>query len=269
MAPQGQPTIEPGSVTKPLQLLAAWLVGLILVNGSFLTAAGIINEPPWIPAVLVGAAILNVPIFLVCLFYLQTRFRPEMQEDAYYSRYLERKYSNQTNKTEVVEVSAETLRSFDDVKNIPTLSTKKQISPRHSGKDVHKTGVMINDLSPRYKDIVDRLTASGFTIERTFGSTSDKPRTPNPFVIAFGDGVSVKVAQELIGILKEFDVEGVAYAPDDFNELQIYIGAYSYEERHNFVRLDTPTGKRLLDSSTDSEEFYRIISNAWIKPPSA
>lgn len=39
------------------------------------------------------AAVANVPIFILSLFLLQTKFRPEMQEDSFYSQHLERKYS--------------------------------------------------------------------------------------------------------------------------------------------------------------------------------
>jgi len=86
--------IVPHRITKPIQLLAAWLAGLAVVNGSFLAGAATIHAPAWIPAVLVIAAVLNVPLFLASLFLLQTRFRPEMQEDSYYSKYLERTYSD-------------------------------------------------------------------------------------------------------------------------------------------------------------------------------
>jgi hypothetical protein len=85
--------IDPKNVSRPIQLLAAWLVGLIVINGSFLSAASVVKEPGWAPAVLVIAAVANVPIFLFCLFLLQTKFRPEMQEDQYYSRYLSLRYS--------------------------------------------------------------------------------------------------------------------------------------------------------------------------------
>ena len=85
--------ITPERITRPIQLLAAWLTGLVLIDGSFLSAASVISVPSWVPGSLVIAAILNVPIFLGAIFLLQTRFRPEMQEDKYYSRYLERKYS--------------------------------------------------------------------------------------------------------------------------------------------------------------------------------
>lgn len=81
--------IIPERITKPIQLLAAWLAGLVLVNGSFLGAAGAIPQPEWVRATLVIASVVNVPLFLLCLFLLQTKFRPEMQEDSFYARYLE------------------------------------------------------------------------------------------------------------------------------------------------------------------------------------
>lgn len=80
--------IRPERITRPIQLLAAWLTGLVLVDGMFLSAAAILQHPSWLPATLVIAAILNIPVFLTAIFLLQTRFRPEMQEDAYYAEYL-------------------------------------------------------------------------------------------------------------------------------------------------------------------------------------
>ena len=85
--------LVPHKITKPIQLLAAWLAGLAIINGSFLVGAGSIHEPAWIPALLAIAAVVNVPLFILSLFLLQTKYRPEMQEDTFYSRYLERKYA--------------------------------------------------------------------------------------------------------------------------------------------------------------------------------
>jgi hypothetical protein len=78
-------------VTKPIQLLAAWLTGLIVVNVAFLTAANTLSEPTWAKGLLIIAAVINVPLFLISIFLLQTKFRPEMQEDSFYSKYLESK----------------------------------------------------------------------------------------------------------------------------------------------------------------------------------
>ena len=83
--------IIPHRITKPIQLLAAWLTGLAIIDASFLTAAANIQTPTWVPAALVIASIVNVPLFLLSLFLLQTKFRPEMQEDSYYSKYLQKK----------------------------------------------------------------------------------------------------------------------------------------------------------------------------------
>lgn len=81
--------ISPEKVTKPIQLLAAWLIGLFVTNGSFLLAAQNIDRPTWGSAMLLIAAVANVPVFIGALFLLQTKFRPQMQEDSYYSRYLD------------------------------------------------------------------------------------------------------------------------------------------------------------------------------------
>ncbi len=85
--------IRPERITKPIQLLAAWLLGLILINTSFLTAASQIHSPSWASGLLLIASVINVPLFLASLFLLQTKFRPEMQEDTFYSKYLERRYT--------------------------------------------------------------------------------------------------------------------------------------------------------------------------------
>ncbi|MCP3721771.1 hypothetical protein M3I53_01290 [Paraburkholderia sp. CNPSo 3272] len=84
--------INPEKVTKPIQLLAAWLVGLIVVNASFLLAAQQISHPTWAASLLVISSVVNVPIFIGALFLLQTKFRPQMQEDSYYSQYLKESF---------------------------------------------------------------------------------------------------------------------------------------------------------------------------------
>jgi hypothetical protein len=80
--------IEAHLITKPIQLLAAWLIGLVLTVSAFFAAARLITTPDWVPGLLSVAAVLCVPGFLLCIFLLQTKFRPEMQEDSCYSAYL-------------------------------------------------------------------------------------------------------------------------------------------------------------------------------------
>lgn len=99
--------ITPEKVTRPIQLLAAWLTGLVIVDGSFLTVASYITSPEWAAGVLVVASVANVPLFLISIFLLQTKYRPEMQEDAYYSKYLEQQYSGKQTPPKPVDVQSQ------------------------------------------------------------------------------------------------------------------------------------------------------------------
>jgi hypothetical protein len=120
--------IEPHKVTKPIQLLAAWLLGLIAVDGSFLTAAAVLKQPQWASTLLIIAAVCNVPLFLVSLFLLQTRFRPEMQEDSYYSKYLE--VQETTRKPERLATDLQVLRSMVSDSNTRTIEVVEQLQTR-------------------------------------------------------------------------------------------------------------------------------------------
>lgn len=80
--------IKPERITKPIQLLAAWLIGLIVVNATFIGSAKLITHPTWGAALLLIAAVANVPVFIIALFLLQTKFRPELQADDFYSAHL-------------------------------------------------------------------------------------------------------------------------------------------------------------------------------------
>ena len=64
------------------------MAGLLLLVGSFLAGARILTEPGWLRPFLVIAAVSLVPLFLVLLFLMQTKFRPQLQEDVYYSEWL-------------------------------------------------------------------------------------------------------------------------------------------------------------------------------------
>src|SRR5262252_6784265 len=107
--------IQPQKVTRPFQLLAAWLVTLLAVVSAFLTGAGTITKPTWIPALLAIAAVTSVPVVLLSMFLLQTRFRAEMQDDKYYSNYVkERQRTSQL----AVQVSKRVAASGLDIQSI-------------------------------------------------------------------------------------------------------------------------------------------------------
>src|SRR5690554_8096120 len=65
--------LSPEKITKPIQLLGAWLVGLLAVDSAFLTAVTKMDSSSWQSGALTVAAIINVPLFIGALFLLQTR----------------------------------------------------------------------------------------------------------------------------------------------------------------------------------------------------
>ena len=80
--------IQPDRITKPFQMLAVWMAALVFLVGSLLTAARLLTKPDWLPPFLAISAVLLVPLFLALLFLMQTKFRAQLQEDAYYAEWL-------------------------------------------------------------------------------------------------------------------------------------------------------------------------------------
>ena len=78
-------SIKPEKITKPIQLLAVWFAGLISLVGAFLLGTRTIIHPSWMAGALGITAISIVPIFVGLIFLLQTKFRPYLQDDEYYS----------------------------------------------------------------------------------------------------------------------------------------------------------------------------------------
>jgi len=96
--------IKPEKVTKPFQLLATWLAGLVILEGILtygsvkILALG--NQT--LSTIYCISSIVIIPVFLIFIFLLQTRYRPEMQEDKYYFEWLTRKYGKELIKGDII-----------------------------------------------------------------------------------------------------------------------------------------------------------------------
>lgn len=258
-----EPGVNPTKVTKPMQLLAAWLFGLITVNGLFLGAAAKIERPEWAAGILVVASILNVPIFLACLFLLQTKFRPEMQEDSYYQNYLKMRLSPETRREELVEI-----KSFHSHQAKPgtPLSFDTQISQRQKKEDLATIFdltpnhvVSLNDLLPSYKEISAQLIKAGINVGNTFGSTSTPPEVPKPFVLAVGHGADLPTFRKIFSICCEFGLEGVGLAADPFSNGHLYIGAYSYDKENSYAAINKELKERLSSPNLNWRDMLNLL----------
>ncbi|MDP3417681.1 hypothetical protein [Falsiroseomonas sp.] len=253
--------IEPGRITKPLQLLGAWLAGLVSVNGAFLFAATHVTQPSWGAGALIIASIANVPIFLVCLFLLQTRFRPEMQEDTYYAEYLTRRFVAETGKSEYVKVvsrqpSAEILRPLASSRT-PPLSVNEELNPQRAQPDY---SIEINDLLEKYDGIVAGLKAIRLFPTSTFGTTSTDPYTPAVFELSVGHGFPVRVFQKIFAICVEHGLETVNFTVEDHAARHVYIGAYGYDDpTEHHIRVTDHIKKKILAENLSSRGLKSIL----------
>jgi hypothetical protein len=240
--------IVPTQVTKPIQLLAAWLVGLIAIDTAFLTGAAALKLPTWASGLLVIAAIVNVPLFLFCLFLLQTKFRPEMQEDSFYSKHLDRTYSEQSGKVITLQTG--------DVNPQKIATNANRVLARHAR--VSKF-LSVNDLLPNYDSVTENLKKVGLRASDTFGSTSVEPVPPSKFVISVGTRTPHLLAQNVIEALKDDGLDGVGVGWEMADCDRIYVGAYSYDDGAEFVPTDSEDFRSLLNPDLDEKQFFSIL----------
>lgn len=73
--------------TKQLQLIAVLLTGTFSIIGSFITAAKIIENICMVTLFCISSVVL-AGLVLVMIFLLLTKYRPQLQDDEYYSKYV-------------------------------------------------------------------------------------------------------------------------------------------------------------------------------------
>jgi hypothetical protein len=183
--------IEPNKITKPIQLLAAWLSGLVLVNGSFLSTAIAIETPTWLRCILVIASVVNVPIFLICIFLLQTKFRPEMQEDFFYHDYLLSKDGREKNK------SHETTEE----------------PPKEQGGMWDGYSIQLNQNIKGYEKVASVFNKHDIPISAYFGGP--KGHAPPGLTASLGRGFTDEQIKELILALSKTSITHINYAADE------------------------------------------------------
>ncbi|WP_143565618.1 hypothetical protein [Stenotrophomonas maltophilia] len=249
--------IQPDRITKPIQLLAAWLAGLLLVNTAFLAAAGAISSPSWVRGALVIASIVNVPLFLVCLFLLQTKFRPQMQEDSYYSKYLEsntgmvirggklqvaishlkaeaseanQRYIEMFNqlRQEVAAISSAVAPSSEDAKDA-IVSRAELLGTQISEASRSNLVVRLNDLVPSYTKIRTELIERDIPVGPNFGSTSEDPEVPELLTVGFGKAVPLASLRTVVQVAEANGFDRIHYADNDISANGIYVGSYIYK----------------------------------------
>lgn len=272
--------IKPEKITKPIQLLAVWLIGLILIVSALLTAAGTINQPSWLPAFFSISAVCIIPLFLALIFLLQTRFRPQMQEDEYYSKYLNSNtlelesnlpqfdVESLTNKIDekLIELSLITKNEIQSLKDSFAKISPVEVKADSSQKgDLikfdkfikdSKTTILINTKLDKFEEIVGALGRLSIRIDRFFGN-SDRQEVPAIFLLSFGKDVDFEIVKILIFKLKDFGLMYISNVKDAYSNNNLYVGSYGYK-KNKIAQLDETLLNQIMNSSSLNEIIIAV-----------
>ncbi len=254
------PKIQPDKITKPIQLLAVWFAGLVLLVSLLLAGAKTITSPIWLTPVLAISAILIIPLFLYFVFLLQTKYRPQMQEDTFYSKYLD----TSTNKTIIVTEDVKKNPSVTELKdtiiqltesnkfflkNIEELVKSKTqdnqkiseiekyiIASNENFNRVEQTikktqfEIYLNRLLPKFSETRLLLLKNDFENIEEFTGGSKKQL--DKFLISVGLNVEPKFVAELLKILQPLGLELINIIENGY-EMEHYkdalvIGSHAY-----------------------------------------
>ena len=229
-------SIKPDKITKPIQLLAAWLAGLVLVDALFLWTAVYISTNTWTHYVLIIAAIVNVPLFLISIFVLQTKFRPELQEDSYYSTYIMNRSGEKIKSSTLVT----DLNYSDDVIDLKVNGTIQF--------DFLKYSVALNDYIDNYEKIENVLSSNGIPVTRKFGKVNNVKDKPDRWIISIEKTMDYQSLGHFLNVMLEFSsqFEGFClYNKMKYDDSSIYIG--SYDDQKNVIPLNKPNVEAIMN----------------------
>ena len=249
--------IHPHKVTKPIQLLAAWLVGLVATNTLFLGSAAVLGPNGWERSGLVIAAMANVPLFLAALFLLQTRFRAELQEDSYYADYLSKKTDSRVkvDKGQVPDERIGILEARILELQHTHLTSSKPDSEIQSGLDWSNWRIALNISHPRYSEIREALRLAKVPLAEIFGNPK-KP--PSRWLIALSIHLPIDHKVALLRLLLPFGFTGFQlWEPiheAEENE-DVYIGSYGEE-----YAIVTPALQTLLATEVAAADLTHYYS---------
>lgn len=214
--------IRPEKITKPIQLLAAWLAGLFSVDTCFLFAASQMEAGSFESISLVIAAIINVPLFLAAVFILQTKFRPELQEDSYYSTYLNQKTNKpveiKKNEVQFIEIS----KRLEIIENLIEKPAEKQTEQPFIF-DAVDFGINVH-LKNR-AEIRHLLSAYNVQGTSSFGVNNPPPENS---VVAISEYLPREVAHEVIEVAKQVGMKHYTYFDKIAEEIEedVLFGGY-------------------------------------------
>ena len=116
--------------------------------------------------------------------------------------------------------------------------------------------VKVNDLLPRFEEIVDRFAASDVPLDDAFGS--DRHTEPPPVLsIGFGEAVGVERFRDVLLLLEDIPIERISIYPD-VDRRTISVGGYGAEVFPTAV-LTPELRDKIVRLELTTEELRRVI----------
>ncbi len=95
--------INAHKITQPFQLLASWLVGMLILVWEFLHVC-LQSQELWLKICSFISATLFTIIFIWVIFRLQTKYRAEMQDGEHYQQIWMKQREQEVNKSKPVDI---------------------------------------------------------------------------------------------------------------------------------------------------------------------
>ena len=276
--------IKPEKITKPIQLLAAWLIGLIVLVSALITGASLVTTPDWLPVFFSFSAVGIIPLFLLLIFLLQTKYRPQMQEDKYYSQYLntntgeiERRMDENFTHS-ITNIFDEKLIRLAEIQEKQMLELNEKVSallPKSDSiksKKIPKTldifdglsiNIQLNKKLENFNNIYNFLHHDlNIKNIRIFGNLS-KQKIPQIFLLSFGSDVNLEILKKLIKKLINFGLTHInIFSGQYYDDSLIYIGSYAFGEKRGKIYETLMLSDEIIDqiqSCKTTSEVYSLV----------
>jgi hypothetical protein len=172
---------------------------------------------------------LNVPIVLSALFLLQTRFRPELQEDAFYSKYLDSKTNQIVTKSKFDTIDSELSNIKKTLlEQIQEMSRKESPMPQSSLGTRYR--ISLNKHLKEFNSIRETLRDKGIRLADVFGASEP----PDGAFMAIDHAMDFDSKIEAISLAIACGLDGYGYFNPTEEEIDesILIGAYGLTKDH-------------------------------------
>jgi hypothetical protein len=266
--------IYPEKVTNPFQLMAAWFVMLILVDGSFIAGASQIKNPIWISGFLCISSVVLAIIVVIVVFLMLTKYRPHLQSSKEYAiwlrdtqRYAIRKLDKQVKKTATTKSVKDISKKLTSEPTITLQNVEFSLFKQISSTAVEVANIEGSD------EVVGALRGLGFHAELYQGTRTQKYSDEvleNHEAIWVGYRVPALVAVLAIknvlkywSHLKYIDLSDES-APD-YVQSEIFFGGATSTAKSDGLQEWSQEELLGIDNNISTQEFHKLIKSKYTK----